>query len=126
MARGTTMSSYENLPDGFHTKPLDDGNIEFRFVNGTQQIAGRCTPVELGIVVTNLLNTAIGAFNNSGKEAPPLIRSFSGPVINVSRWAVGDTLAAKTHLGQDEIRIALGEAGDIWPRSIEDDVIRAR
>jgi len=81
----------ETLPDGFHTKPLDDGNIEFRFVNGAQQIVGSCTPSELGIIVTNLLNTAIGAFNNSGKSAPSQMSSFSGPVINVSRWAVGDT-----------------------------------
>ncbi len=85
------MANYENLPDGFHTKPLDDGDIEFRFVNGAQQIVGRCTPAELGVIATNLLNTAVDAFNNSGKEALPQMRRFSGPVINVSRWAVGDT-----------------------------------
>ncbi len=85
------MTGYENLPDGFHTKPLDDGNIEFRFVSGGQQIVGRCTPAELGVIATNLLNTAIGAFNISGKPAPPQKLSFNGPVINVLRWAVGDT-----------------------------------
>jgi hypothetical protein len=85
------MAGFENLSDGFHTKPLEDGNIEFRFVSGPQQIVGRCTPAELGIIATNLLNSAIGAFNISGKPAPAQKLHFNGPVINVSRWAVGDT-----------------------------------
>src|SRR5258708_38155187 len=91
MCGENARTGYENLPDGFHKKPLDEGNIEFRFVSGGQQIGGRCTPAELGVIATNLLNTAIGAFNISGKPAPPQKLSFNGPVINVLRWAVGDT-----------------------------------
>jgi hypothetical protein len=99
------MTGYGPPTDGFHTKPLDDGNIEFRFVNGAQEIGGRCTPAELGIVATNLLNTAIGAFNLSRKSAPPQKLNFSGPVTNVSRWAVGDT----PNNGQKVVILEFGE-----------------
>jgi hypothetical protein len=32
--------------------------------------------------------------------------------------AAGNAIAAVTHLGPDEIKIALGEEGNIWPASI--------
>jgi hypothetical protein len=36
-----------------------------------------------------------------------------------------DAIAAKTGADPDEIKITLGEAGDIWPASIEEHIERA-
>ena len=36
--------------------------------------------------------------------------------------AAVNAIAARTHLDPDEIKIALGEHGDIWPESIRKDV----
>lgn len=80
------------LPDGFHTRALNDGNVEFRFVNGGKQIvAGSMTPEQLTVVVTNFLNSAHNAFHNADKQLVAGKSKFKGEGIPVMRWYVGGT-----------------------------------
>jgi hypothetical protein len=83
----------QKLPDGLHTRALNNGNVEFTFVHGGDVIAsGHMTPEQLGVVVTNFLNSAHNAFHNADKQIDQQgpIR-FQGDGIHVLRWGVGHT-----------------------------------
>ena len=83
----------QNLPDGLHTRALNNGNVEFKFVGrGKVVLSGQLTPDQLSVIVTNLLNSAHNAFHNAGKrlEEPSAI-NFQGDGIQVMRWGIGPT-----------------------------------
>jgi hypothetical protein len=83
---------FDQLQDGFHQKALDDGSVGFTFVkSGKPLVGGSLTPVQLSVVVSNMLNCAHNAFRNADKQPGPIKDSFEGGAIPVTRWYVGAT-----------------------------------
>jgi HNH endonuclease len=81
-----------NLPDGFHTKPLNDGTVEFRIVGGGKEVAAcRLTGEQLSVVVGNLLNAAHAAFHNADKQLRASPNIYQQEPTQVERWAIGGT-----------------------------------
>ena len=77
------------LHDGFHTKALDDGNIEFAFVvRGSSHVNGFMTPDQVSALAANLLNTSSAAFQNAELSLPEM-SNFRCPSVTVTRWSVG-------------------------------------
>lgn len=82
------MSTANPLPDGFHTKGLGDGNVEFVFVrDGNIIVKGAMTPEQVSVVASNLLNSARSAFSMADRKLDPS-PNVKTPPIGVTRWMV--------------------------------------
>jgi hypothetical protein len=100
-------SGQQKLPDGIHTKALNDGNVEFRFVAGGKELAaGYMTAAQLSSVVANLLNAAHNAFHNADKQLAPTPKFYQGEPTHVARWALGQT----KQQNQQVLIVEVGEA----------------
>jgi hypothetical protein len=99
--------STQRLPDGFHTKALKDGTVEFRMVsNGEELAAGYMTAPQVSTVVANLLNAAHNAFHNSDKQLGPRPTIYQGEPTYVERWALGQMNQGN----QQVLTVEVGEA----------------
>ena len=97
----------QGLPDGFHTKPLNDGKVEFRIVGGGKEIAAALlTGEQLSVVVGNLLNAAHAAFHNADKQLSTSPNLYQREPTQVERWAIGGT----NRQNQQVLIIEVGEA----------------
>jgi hypothetical protein len=94
-----------DMPNGFHSRPLASGNVEFIFVvDGEEIVRGQCTPDELGSIITGMLSSANSAAMMSDSDRS--IKSWGGPaIIPVSYWQAG--YAAK--LGETVLTAQTGD-----------------
>jgi hypothetical protein len=97
----------QQFADGFHTKGLSDGTVEFHMVSGGKELAaGYMTAAQLSTVVANLLNSAHNAFHNADKQLGPQPKTYQAEPTHVERWALGQT----NQRNQQVLIIEVGEA----------------
>ncbi len=88
-----TLPPSAPLADGFHTRPLNSGDIEFSFVQGGKTLmAGSCTQKQAGILAANFLLAANNAFHISERQLTEWNERLLAPSpVTVQQWLVAET-----------------------------------
>jgi hypothetical protein len=110
---------------GLARPKLSAARRDLKASGSTTKCAGSCGRRE---IVNNYLFDTIPPTCESGCADHPQARKhhiMAETYIPTEQYrAAVNAIAAMTHLDPDEIKIALGEEGNIWPESIHADMIR--